>query len=107
MHLRHLNSQYSRRLQTAKRPEYRRELYELYLWEKNNITDGDRTWIIYPYSIYLVNSLLVTLKIKHVSNFKMLAISSSLYVKYILKYLILLYGVFSFGSLACTVTIIF
>ena len=39
MHLRHLNSQYSRRLQTANRPKYRRELYELYLWEKMHINN--------------------------------------------------------------------
>ena len=39
MHLRHLNSQYSRRLQTANRPKYRRELYELYLWERMHINN--------------------------------------------------------------------
>jgi len=39
MHLRHLNSQYSRRLQTANRPKYRRELYELFLWERMHINN--------------------------------------------------------------------
>ena len=39
MHLKHLNSQYSRRLQTANRPKYRRELYELSLWEKMHINN--------------------------------------------------------------------
>ena len=39
MHLMHLNSQYSRRLQTVNRSKYRRELYELYLWEKMHINN--------------------------------------------------------------------
>ena len=35
----HLNNQYSRKLKNANRPRYKRELYELYLWERMNINN--------------------------------------------------------------------
>jgi hypothetical protein len=39
IHLMHLNNQYSRKLRNANRPRYKRDLYELYLWERININN--------------------------------------------------------------------
>ena len=37
MHLMHLNIQYSQQLRTARKPVYKRDLYEIYIWERSNI----------------------------------------------------------------------
>ena len=37
MHLMHLNNQYSQRLRIAKKPNYKRDLYKIYVWERFNI----------------------------------------------------------------------
>ena len=37
VHLMHLNNQYSQRLRIAKNPIYKRDLYEIYVWERFNI----------------------------------------------------------------------
>jgi hypothetical protein len=39
-HLTHLNLEYSNRLKTANRSWYKRDLYEIYNWERNNL-DND------------------------------------------------------------------
>ena len=36
-HLMHLNLEYSDRLKSANRSWYKRDLYEIYTWERNNL----------------------------------------------------------------------